>query len=280
MYFLGVFAGQWPSRNERIWFSWGRGWDFLSRDGNFERCYPQVHFRCFEAVTSQKKHLGTGGLKCDRERGEIALKAPYHFEERRISLFGLLSLYHNFVRDGCPPAFYSVLVLSDFEVEPDESWDSEWRAGLEGTITFHAAVLASVSLWQTKWNDVLDNIDECLRVRLKHTLDPEEINMWMFDKTEFERSKLYVTILQILRIFGECIRTVSDDLRTLDRLFLKDDHFPMPDMSSDELRIMRSNWESVKEFQKQAEEILLERISQKTEEVKSLRDGVLSSNNL
>jgi hypothetical protein len=33
----------------------------------------------------------------------------------------------------------------------------------------------------------------------------------MFDD-DFERSKLYFTILQILRIFGEYIRTMSADL--------------------------------------------------------------------
>ncbi|KAI0439892.1 hypothetical protein F4803DRAFT_21166 [Xylaria telfairii] len=272
VYFLGVFAGQWPSRNERVWFSCRRDQELTSNSGNLERCYLQVHFRCFEGVKSREKSLGPSGLKCDREQGQVAPdipgEDPHFFEERRISIFGLLTLHRHpeiLKCRNCPPAFYSVLVLGDFKFDPDESWDSEWRAGLEGTIAFHAAIVASVSLWQMKWNNVLDMIDERLRVHLEQTLDPEEIETWMFEKAEFGRSKLYVTILQILRIFGEYIRTVSDDLRSLDGLFMKGDNFPMPNMRPDELRIMRSNWESVKEFQKEAEEGLLSRISQKTD---------------
>jgi hypothetical protein len=35
---------------------------------------------------------------------------------------------------------------------------------------------------------------------------------------DFERSRVYFTILQVLRIFNECIQTVSRDLRALDSL--------------------------------------------------------------
>jgi hypothetical protein len=45
-------------------------------------------------------------------------------------------------------------------------------------------------------------------------------------------------------------------------------------MRPDELRIIRSNWESVLKVQKSAEKRLLDRLLDKTEEVKSLRDGV------
>ncbi|KAI1119853.1 hypothetical protein F5Y10DRAFT_273656 [Nemania abortiva] len=277
IYFLGVFAGQWPVRNERILFSC-RG-ERYAPWGGFRRQYLQLHFRCFESIESLGNSPGTGGLKCDREQGQIPSDthgmAPYFFEERRISIFGLLSTHGT----NTPP-FYSIVILSDFELQPDREWNSEGYAGLEGSIAFGGAIIESVRLWQTKWNAVLDDIDERLRVRLDHTLDPGEIDTWMFDKTEFERSKLYVTILQILRIFGECIRTVSDDLCLLDDVFLRDPYFPMDNMRPHEIQIMRSNWELVKEFQKNAEEIILGRILQKTEEVKSLRDGLFNATSL
>ncbi|KAI0436815.1 hypothetical protein F4803DRAFT_556640 [Xylaria telfairii] len=91
-----------------------------------------------------------------------------------------------------------------------------------------------------KWTILLDQIDKHLSVRLEHTLDPEEINKWMFD-SNFKRSELYVTTLQILRIFNEYI---------------------------------------LKQFQKQAQENLLGRILLKTEEVKSLRDGLFNATSL
>ncbi|KAI1735430.1 hypothetical protein F4680DRAFT_304494 [Xylaria scruposa] len=283
-YFLGVFSGKWPSRNERVAFS--LMYDTLQSTEKFHRCFLQVHFRCFDAITSLEGSVETSGLKCNRERGRIDSStldnALYFFEERRISIFGLLSSHrHAWLTpcEGCPPAFYSVFILQDFDISTDKSWDFEWSEGLEGTIAFHSAVFTSVSLWQKKWNDVLDGIDEHLRVRLEDTMHQQIINNWMFDNG-FGRSRLYVTVLHVLRIFGEYIRTVSDDLRSLDDIFLEDDRFPMPDMRPEELRIMRSNWKSIKEFQNRAEENLLGRISQKTEEVKSLRDGLFNATSL
>lgn len=58
---------------------------------------------------------------------------------------------------------------------------------------------------------MLDQINECLRLDLKKDLTSDEIKKWIFDDN-FERSKLYFTVLQILRIFGEYIRTMAADL--------------------------------------------------------------------
>jgi hypothetical protein len=86
----------------------------------------------------------------------------------------------------------------------------------------------------------------------------------MFDD-DFERSTLYFAILQILRIFGECISTVSDDLRCLDGLFLQGPtDFPMEDMRPDELRVVRPNWKSVIDVQENAAKRLTKRLTAKT----------------
>lgn len=282
MYFLGIFSGQWPSRNERYDFS-HKG-DF-ARPFWFGRYYIQVHFRCFAPATSLKASPDTEGLKCLREDIQIASDAlkvlPHLFQERRISIFGVLSSCESVAEDPVP-AFYRVLVLTEagmvfpFHVKDFESSGLKWCAGLEGTIAFHAAVFASVGPWETDWNNVLDQINDCLQLELKRDLKPEEIKKWMFDD-DFERSKLYFTILQILRIFGEYIRTMRADLHQLDDLFVTEtqDGFPLGLMSSDELRVMRSNWELVLKVQKDSEKRLLGRLLDKTEEVKSLRDGVL-----
>jgi len=283
-YFLGIFAGQWASRNERYDFS--HKFDF-HRQSWFSRYYIQVHFRCFAPVTSLKASPDTEGLKCLREDIQIAsdaLKVPPHlFQERRISIFGVLSSSRGDTSEDCleaVPAFYRVLVLAeaamDFPllIEDFKASGLKWCAGLEGTIAFHAAVFASVGPWETDWNSVLDQIDDCLRLELKKDLKPEEIKKWMFDD-DFERSKLYFAILQILRIFGEYIRTLSADLHQLDDLFVAGpSDFPLRQMRPDELHVMRSNWESVLKVQKAAEKRLLDRLLDKTEEVKSLRDGV------
>jgi hypothetical protein len=224
------------------------------------------------------------GLKCLREDIQIASDAlkvlPHLFQERRISVFGVLSIDDIGGDTMSLPGFYRVLVLAEagmdfsFHVEGFKASGLKWCAGLEGTIAFHAAVFASVDPWETNWNNVLDQIDDCLRLELKKDLKPEEIKKWMFDD-DFERSKLYFTILQILRIFGEYIRTMSADLHQLDDLFVTGPRFfPLSEMRQDERHVMRSNWESVLKVQKAAEKRLLDRLLDKTEEVKSLRDGV------
>jgi hypothetical protein len=83
----------------------------------------------------------------------------------------------------------------------------------------------------------------------------------MFDGPNFERSRSYFSALQLLRIFSDHIKETRKDLRTnlvhLERKGLKFGNF------QETLRILR-------EF----EEMLLERIDRKTEEIKTLRDGV------
>ena len=274
--FLGTFAGKWPSRNERSEFSHKAD----MRSVGFNRYYLQVHFRCFTCTPKLlKSSPGTGGLHCSRQRGEIVsdtLKViPHFFEERRISIFGILST------SDCSnnvPAFYRVLVLADagidFPFQQAKASGLNRRAGLEGTIAFHAAIFATVGVWETEWNNVLDAVDGCLQLRLEEDLQPGVIGRWMFDD-DFELSSLYFSILQFLRIFGECIRTVGADLRQLGDLFLKSpEHFPIQHMTPDELQVMRLNWESVMEVQERATKRLMARLSDKTDEVKSLRDGV------
>jgi hypothetical protein len=96
----------------------------------------------------------------------------------------------------------------------------------------------------------------------------------MFD-LDFERSRLYFTILQILRIFGECIRTVSMDIRALDIMFSASAiSANWGDPTPDELHDFEWNWKYITKHQNDAEERLLRRLTDKTAEVTSLRDGV------
>ncbi|KAI1172401.1 hypothetical protein F4777DRAFT_516376 [Nemania sp. FL0916] len=279
MYFLAVFAGFWAPRKKRLDLS---KQFHINRD-NFYRHYLQVHFRCFAAVKRLTKCGNTCGLRCVREQGQIMSTShggtSYYFEEQRISIFGLISEQD----DPCEPIFYSVLVLNEnAQIYPldDLDWNClDWRPGLEGPLTFQVAVLGSVDIWEAEWNKALDQIDDCLQVKMDQTLNPEKLKELMFDDN-FGRSQQYFTILQTLRIFGEWVRTVSDDLRGLDDLFLKEGDFPLLFMSPEESQTLKSNWESVRKTQKRAEENLMSRILNKTEEVKSLRDGLFNASSL
>jgi hypothetical protein len=103
----------------------------------------------------------------------------------------------------------------------------------------------------------------------------------MFDST-FDRSRAYFKTLEMLRIFGDTIRETGRDLQEMDperllqgsfrragwnvRYFLRED--PTKDTA------LWENWRVLAEFQDNAEKRLLRRIAEKTEEIKSLRDGV------
>lgn len=103
----------------------------------------------------------------------------------------------------------------------------------------------------------------------------------MFD-TSFVRSRVYFKTLEMLRIFGDTIRETGRDLQEMDperilqgsfrhaghnvRYFLRED--PLQDTA------LWENWEKLSSFQQKAEDRLLRRIAEKTEEIKSLRDGV------
>jgi hypothetical protein len=107
----------------------------------------------------------------------------------------------------------------------------------------------------------------------------------MFD-TSFARSRAYFKTLEMLRIFADTIRETGRDLQEMDperllqrsfrragwdvRYFLRDD--PTKDEA------LWENWRILSEFQRGAEDRLLRRITEKTEEIKSLRDGVSASN--
>ena len=103
----------------------------------------------------------------------------------------------------------------------------------------------------------------------------------MFDSS-YARSRVYFKTLEILRIFGDAIRETGRGVQEMDprrllqgsflragwdvRFFLKED--PATDEA------LWENWRILSEFQKMAEERLLRQIAAKTEEIKSLRDGV------
>lgn len=273
MYFLSVFSGSWPSPNDIARFSYV--YDESPAYGrSFRRHYLQVHFRYFTSVESLMKSEGAG-LECRREHIKIESKisglASNLFEERRLSVFGLISGPAGDDTMKGTPAFYSVLALGETGFRDPDKYDLKCRAGLEGTIAFQLAVLESLHIWETEWHKALGLIDKCLQVKI------EDVEKWMFDD-DFERSKLYFKVLHILRMFGDQISSVSGDLHILDDLFTKEKHFPMVDMKHHELQALRSNWELVKAIYLRAEKGLLDRIISKTDEINSLRDGVSPTN--
>lgn len=286
--FLGTFAGNWSSRKERSQFHFRR--DTIGGGGLSRPPFScvQLHFRCFTVPESLQvsqeavaKPVKIEGLICKRQLAEIPSLvgvATRRFRERQISIFGILSGQLRAAVSHYSLAKYRVTILSEASTNfPDLSIrhnSLRWCKGLEGVMAFQTAILAATSVWELEWANTLDELDNCVRFQLNQTLNPTKVSEWMFD-TDFKRSKLYFTLLQVLRIFGEYISPVSEDIKSLSSFFLDPANgLPFYDPRPDEESIIESNWKLVIQLQKDAEERLLRRILDKTEEVKSLRDGV------
>ncbi len=210
---------------------------------------------------------------------------------------------------------FTVVVLGDLENLRREARDSndlftEWR---DRRFTVHgenagyhllqSVVHRMLTFWEREWCECLDELDYAVNTKVRNTLT----NLWCFallftrlqlsdilsDETSshlmfdlsFDRSRVYFKTLEMLRIFGDTIRETGRDLQEMDpkillqrssqragwdvRAFLRDD--PVQDMA------LWENWRTLSEFQTAAEKRLLRRITEKTEEIKSLRDGVSCS---
>jgi hypothetical protein len=112
----------------------------------------------------------------------------------------------------------------------------------------------------------------------------------MVDTSDLKSSEFYFAVIQILRIAAEWIQESMDDLRQIvddmERLYLStapDDKFNATFVSPSDIHgqgveVFQRNWESVLREQRLLGTSLLVRIAKRTEEAKSLRDGVRPHN--
>jgi hypothetical protein len=100
----------------------------------------------------------------------------------------------------------------------------------------------------------------------------------IFDNS-FKSSRFYFEVLQLLRLFSERIRETGRDLQATVRdegfFFYNNGYVELSSFDKYQSNeIIRRNWEIVTKRQTTAENQLLARITEKTEALKSLRDGV------
>lgn len=108
----------------------------------------------------------------------------------------------------------------------------------------------------------------------------------MYDtlSSEFELSKFYFTMLQVLRIASEWVQESMNDLGDFAAAFEKENmaNCRMFELGSDEsndaaMKLNRQNWRTVVLHQRRLGEELLKRSAKKQEEIKSLRDELSPS---
>ncbi|KAI0386340.1 hypothetical protein F5Y04DRAFT_243875, partial [Hypomontagnella monticulosa] len=163
-----------------------------------------------------------------------------------------------------------------------ETWD---RYGINacgdaiGIAQFQVMIYFLSVQWEDNWGSVLDKIDEVIRFELNDTLVEERWNRFMFDDA-FQFSRLYFTVLQLLRIAREWIEGSVNDQKELQDNWLRcQSRLPFK-LSSSELAGIEKNWVVVLSNSERRAKGLLDRISRKTEEVESLRDGLFNATSL
>ncbi|KAK5652329.1 hypothetical protein OQA88_10679 [Cercophora sp. LCS_1] len=147
-----------------------------------------------------------------------------------------------------------------------------------GVAQFLCVVLSVLKFWESGWYDVLDSIDQTVSFDLQDTLDEDKWSSLMFDDS-FQRSKVYSTVLETLRVSGDWVR---DFLKTWESLREQWETNVKPDRIFDkkDSAAIEKNWAVVDRMMRARAEVLLTRITSKAEEVKSLRDGVFNATSL
>ncbi|KAM7213927.1 hypothetical protein V8F06_010685 [Rhypophila decipiens] len=195
-------------------------------------------------------------------------------------------------RDSQPEENFRVLLLNDGDSSEFERLDFSLRLsvlyvkkrGLKvqgarpGFMLFQTMLLGLLVYWSEQWQSSLNEIDSCVKVKLTNVLDTKTSEDLMFDNS-FEASRVYFKALQVLRIFSETIRQSRSELRSLSDLsdFQRKPWVPPSEGVDDDIR---TNWNIILDFHAQEELKLLQRIAEKTEEIKSLRDGLFNATSL
>jgi hypothetical protein len=113
-------------------------------------------------------------------------------------------------------------------------------------------------------------------------MNHNESERLMFDSS-FERSRIYFKTLQVLRIFSQTVKSTRRTVYTLaperiPKVFSVRTGtrrpFIHPDTNATDDKILMANWKILWSYYLESEKQLLQRIAEKTEEIKSLRDGV------
>ncbi|ETS87834.1 hypothetical protein PFICI_01662 [Pestalotiopsis fici W106-1] len=190
--------------------------------------------------------------------GVLGAASPW-FYERRVSILNLLGREYKPRRivvmdDNNYPQWEEAKFLES-SLPPDD------QQALELLIRHYHTE------WEKDWHSCLDKIDISTTVTLEDISDDAKFDTWMFDGPSLDRSRLYFAALQQLRIFSAHIKeTVRVAERILEGVRQDREH-----PNSHEF------WKRILAPLKDAEKGLLSRIDKKTEDIKTLRDGLFNS---
>ncbi|CAI6340025.1 unnamed protein product [Periconia digitata] len=277
--FLARHATIWPANTPRFWSAYWSGTTFL-----------EYHMQSF--ITGfENPHPGDNlknnpfGIRCEREDASLSLlgKKLFSVTERRYSHSVTISPY------GSHYGNFAIVTLVDSDPERVDSlkyaekkgvYDVEHCPRLSGLVVFQHQLCTSMDSWEDDWTRMLLQIDAVLTVKVNDILDPDSRERHMYDDEKLQQSALYFSLLQLLRIFSESIERNVSDLENLvgkSQTNLKERavwYYQRSDEINREIATITQNWDVVLYRHKKAADALLARILRKTDDIKSLQDGV------
>ncbi|KAK6856419.1 hypothetical protein PG995_006606 [Apiospora arundinis] len=183
----------------------------------------------------------------------------------------------------------------------------KWLGGIS---IYQRTLMVVLEVWNREWNKTLDSVDQVLNVRvsqsprnscllmpLQDIFDSEKRAALMFESSsnnKFESSDRYFFVTELLRISAEWIKETVTDMRypqeevngILQSLMNDATLYGKDPNSIDYINnaswkacadVIHDNWQVVSRTVKTYEDDLLGRIESKSQEVKSLRDGLFSA---
>ncbi|KAK4194015.1 hypothetical protein QBC40DRAFT_155260, partial [Triangularia verruculosa] len=147
----------------------------------------------------------------------------------------------------------------------------------KGVVAFQVALLVIFKAWASDWSETLTSVEDLLTV--SDYLTAESRKDLMYDNDQLSRSEFYFSLLQLLRQFKVSIDESLSDVAKLiaestEHLKIRADILTV---SSREVSIIKENWEIVLKKARKEGTQFIDRITNKIEEVESLRDGLFNA---
>ncbi|UPK90425.1 hypothetical protein LCI18_001360 [Fusarium solani-melongenae] len=249
------------------------------------RPFIQFQLRYFRPIDENHARKGKVRYPCflgDRQRAIIRRdSAEQYLEEKRARVTLRVSRYF--------PGLFNIVILTDDNMFPrEEYWSSNpergdlelnWaRYGLKpcgkATAITHYMIEVSRVLERSldAWSNALDSIDNLVHVNLSDFEDKKRVEALMFDSS-FTRSKDYFVAIQLLRIMDEWLDELLLGIDDLGGMPARRNAISGMDAAEDNINVVTKNMkERATRFQN--------RVRKKSEEIKSLRDGLFNATSL
>ncbi|KAF1816646.1 hypothetical protein P152DRAFT_131315 [Eremomyces bilateralis CBS 781.70] len=186
---------------------------------------------------------------------------------------------------------YAITLLDDFRIctyvdESDalakiKSLGFKVPGAQTGIAMFLAMLHIAHFYWAMEWGLFLDAMDTMLDFGIHSALNPEDRRKLMFDRS-LTMAESYFAVLQTLRVCKVWIQEVPKNLADLKIQYTGTitAFFPTEFPEGEHAGDIDAFWEKDIEDAKTAAEPLLARVTQMEEDVKSLRDGLMSTTQL